>query len=123
MSSVGCQCRVCGKNFVARRRSAKYCSEACKSQYQRDKRSGRIKGYDGMDALTKARLRFISKVSPGAAALAHDEIKLNGRSCGEAVINACFMAVTAAMNTTDDELARLLHNYSYGVNIGLGLSE
>lgn len=123
MTSVGCQCRVCGKNFVARRRSAKYCSVACKSQYQRDKKSGRIKGYDGMDTLTKARLRFVSRVSPRAATIVHREIKLNGRSCGESVINACFAAVVDAIDKPDGYIARLLDHYSYGIDLWFGVSE
>lgn len=29
------RCEICGREFAAKRRTAKYCSEACKKRYQR----------------------------------------------------------------------------------------
>lgn len=121
MGDVTCYCRVCGKPFKARRASAAYCSASHKSQYHREKRNGLNRNYDGMDALTKARLRFVAKVCPQAATMVHEQLKANGRGCGESVINAAFMSITSAMNTEPAIIERWLQNYSMGIDLSFGV--
>lgn len=75
------ECEVCKKTYVATRKGSHFCSNVCRAQYDRDKKSKQLKQFETQAQVIQTQAEIIKVVLPKSVEINPEpEIRITGSS-------------------------------------------